>query len=47
MKCEIERMEINYGGIIMANYTRETIRESSPATNPVFSRVYREFNNKI
>ena len=27
--------------------TRETIRESSPATNPVFSRVYREFNNKI
>jgi hypothetical protein len=27
--------------------TRETIRESSPETNPAFSRVYREFNNKI
>ena len=26
---------------------RETIMESSPATNPVFSRVYREVNNKI
>jgi hypothetical protein len=26
--------------------TRETIRESSPATNPAFSRVYREFNIK-
>jgi hypothetical protein len=27
--------------------TRETIRESSPATNPAFSKVYSEFNNKI
>jgi hypothetical protein len=27
--------------------TREKIRESSPATNPVFSRVCGEFNNKI
>ncbi len=27
--------------------TRETIRESSPATNPVFSMVCGEFNNKI
>ena len=27
--------------------TRETIRGSTPATNPVFSRVSREFNNEI
>jgi hypothetical protein len=27
--------------------TREIIRESSPATNPVFSRGCEEFNNKI
>jgi len=27
--------------------TRETIRESSPAINPAFSRVCGEFNNKI
>jgi len=27
--------------------TRETIRESLPAANPLFSRVYGEFNNKI
>ena len=27
--------------------TRETIRENSPVTNPVFSRVCGEFNNKI
>jgi hypothetical protein len=27
--------------------TRETIRESSPAINPVFSRVCGEFDNKI
>nr|DAY75330.1 MAG TPA: hypothetical protein [Caudoviricetes sp.] len=27
--------------------TRERIRESSSAINPVFSRVGREFNNKI
>jgi len=27
--------------------TREKIRESSPATNPVFSMVGGEFNNKI
>jgi hypothetical protein len=27
--------------------TRETIRESSPAINLVFSRVSGEFNNKI
>ena len=27
--------------------TRKTIRESSPATNPVFSVVCGEFNNKI
>jgi hypothetical protein len=26
---------------------REIIRESSPATNPVFSRGCEEFNNKI
>ena len=26
---------------------RETIRESSPATNSVFSMVYSEFDNKI
>ena len=26
--------------------TRETIRESSPAINPVFSRACGEFNNK-
>jgi len=33
---------------MMGRYnTRETIMESSPATNPVFSRVYREVNNKI
>ena len=35
---------INTDGTI---YTREKIRESSPATNPVFSRVCGEFNNKI
>jgi hypothetical protein len=27
--------------------TRESIRESSPAINLVFSRVSEEFNNKI
>jgi hypothetical protein len=27
--------------------TRETIRESSPVINSVFSRVCGEFNNKI
>jgi hypothetical protein len=27
--------------------TREKIRESSPVTNPVFSRVCGEFNKKI
>jgi len=27
--------------------TRETIRKSSPAINPVFSRACGEFNNKI
>ena len=27
--------------------TRETIRESSPTTNPVFSMVCGEFNNRI
>ena len=33
---------------LMGRYnTREIIRESSPATNPVFSRGCEEFNNKI
>ena len=35
---------VNTGGTI---YTRETIRESSPVINSVFSRVCGEFNNKI
>ncbi|WP_255820944.1 hypothetical protein [Blautia sp. NSJ-166] len=38
---------IKIGIIETAPVPRETIRESSPATNSVFSMVYSEFDNKI
>lgn len=39
-----------YGAMVVLSleeYARETIRESSPVINSVFSRVCGEFNNKI
>ena len=47
IKAMEERRSIRKFKSIMPPNTRETIRESSPATNSVFSRVCGEINNKI